>query len=183
MPRLRLSPLLHPLRAAEGAEDTATPLQWQLKSQSQAPPEICFLLNVPGRMGLLSLALMKNTTRKIGCGRQGAMELRRQPGESWGTWRKAGPQGAQWLKPRGPDCVLRGSGSAGWPYRPPTLRSVQVMGADAWHWICARVNANEPFTAQLRPSRMQAEEASFFLRRDKKAQKCKSLPFTTKQVC
>ena len=72
---------------------------------------------------------MKNTTRKIGCGRQGAMELRRQPGESWGTCRKAGPQGAQWLKPPEGQTVFSGAqaGSAVWPY-PPKLRSVQVLG-------------------------------------------------------
>ena len=52
---------------------------------------------------------MKNTTRKIGCGRQGAMELRRQPGESWGTCRKAGPQGAQWLKPPEGQTVFSGA--------------------------------------------------------------------------
>lgn len=57
-------------------------LQWQLKSQSQPPPEIYFLLNVPGRTRLLSLALMKNTTRKIGCGRQGAVGLSRHRGRA-----------------------------------------------------------------------------------------------------
>ena len=72
------------------------PMAAQVPKPTHSTLEICFLWNTPGRRtGLLSLTLMKNTTRKIGCGRQGATELGRQPGESWGVCWKEGPQGAQ----------------------------------------------------------------------------------------
>lgn len=177
---LSLPPSLWEL-GSEGRTTATPPPQMAAKipKPTHSAPEMCVLLNARVRTGRLRLMFMKNT-RKIGCGGQGAIKLGYllEGGGPWGAQQPVSPRTRLCSQGQDPGRV-----SCGHPIHPRALPLSSRQAAAVWCQVSTRLSTDEHGTAPLRLSRTQTEDASFFLRRDKKAQKCKSLPFTTKRVC